>query len=192
MNKKNVFIIHGAYGNPDENWFPWLKNEIEKLGVEVFAPTFPTPEGQSLLSWNNVFENYKKYVTEKTIFIGHSLGPAYILNLLEKLESPIMAAYFVAPFIGLLNNPDFDLINYSITDRNFQWNLINNHCSEFYIYHSDNDPYVSQEKSAFVANQLNTKKYIIINGAGHFNESAGYIKFPSLLEDIKKQIGNEQ
>jgi len=38
----NIFIIHGAYGNPDENWIPWLKTELEKLGNRVFVPKFPS------------------------------------------------------------------------------------------------------------------------------------------------------
>lgn len=43
MIMANVIIIHGAYGNPEENWFPWLKKELEKLDCRVFVPKFPTP-----------------------------------------------------------------------------------------------------------------------------------------------------
>ena len=48
---KNAIIIHGTYGNPDENWFPWLKIELEKIGYQVYVPTFPTPENQNLEAW---------------------------------------------------------------------------------------------------------------------------------------------
>ena len=82
----NVYIIHGSYGTPDENWFPWLKSELEKLNCKVFVPKFPTPENQSLDTWMKIFEEYKDELNEDAIIVGHSLGPAFILSILEKLE----------------------------------------------------------------------------------------------------------
>ena len=84
-----IFIIHGSYGNPNENWFPWLKKELEKEGHTVFVPKFSTPENQSLETWTLEFsKDYKRLVDEDSIFIGHSLGPAFILSLLGKLYFP--------------------------------------------------------------------------------------------------------
>jgi len=188
MDNKNVIIIHGAFGCPNENWFPFLKREIEALGVNVLVPAFPTPEGQSLESWLEVFKEYENYLNDKTIFVGHSLGPAFILNLLEKYDKVVAAAYFVAPFTGLINIEDFDKINYTITDRNFDWDLIKEHCKEFYVYHSDNDPYVPQSKSEFMSKQLGAKKYEIIEGGGHLGASAGFTEFPALFQEIKSKL----
>jgi predicted alpha/beta hydrolase family esterase len=30
---KRVIIIHGWEASPESNWFPWLKNELEKKGI---------------------------------------------------------------------------------------------------------------------------------------------------------------
>lgn len=58
---ETAFIIHGVGGHPEENWFPWLKKELEKIGYRVFVPKFPTPEGQTLTNWLKTFEPYEQY-----------------------------------------------------------------------------------------------------------------------------------
>jgi len=183
------FIIHGSYGNPKENWFPWLRKELEKGKKNtVFVPKFPTPENQSLDNWMKTFdESYLSKVDEDTIFIGHSLGPAFILSVLEKIDlsKPIRACFFVSGFLGLLGNKEFDDVNKTFTDKKFDWNKIKKNCEKFYVFHSDNDPYVSLEKAKELAKKLNTK-IILVKNAGHFNKSSGYIKFELLLEKIKE------
>jgi len=183
-----IFIIHGSYGNPKENWFLWLKQELKKLGHTAFVPEFPTPEGQSLDNWMEVFNDfYLSKIDEDSILVGHSLGPAFILSVLEGLQEPVKACFFVSGFLGLLNNPEFDKINSTFTEKEFQWNKIKKNCEKFLLYHSNNDPYVPLEKSKELAEKLGVKVRVI-GGAGHFNEKAGYKKFELLLKDIKKEL----
>ncbi len=185
-----IFIIHGSYGSPSENWFPWLKNKLESKGHQVFIPELPTPENQNLENWMKVFEDsYLKEVNEESIFVGHSIGPAFILSLLEKLSisKSIKACFFVSGFIGLLNNSEFDEINNTFTTKEFNWKKIKNNCKKFFVYHSDNDPYVPIEKSYELAEKLNTKP-IIVKGAGHFNSSSGYEEFDILFNDLIKVL----
>lgn len=184
----NVFIIHGSYGNPDENWIPWLKAELEKAGCKVFVPKFPTPENQSLDSWMKVFQEYLVYINQDTVFVGHSLGPAFILRILEKkLRFPSKAAFFIGPFIGRLGNPDLDKINKTFFDTEFDWVSIKKNCKQFHIFCSDNDPYVPLENAAEVAKRLGVNQ-VLIKGAGHFNKKSGYKKIQFLLEMIKQII----
>ena len=183
----NIFIIHGAYGSPEENWIPWLKSELEKLGCRVFVSKFPTPENQTLENWLKVFENYKQYLDEDSIVIGHSLGPAFILSALESVDRKIKSAFFIAGFISFLNNPDFDTINKTFVDKKFDWEKIKKNCKNFYIFHSDNDPYVPLEKAEELAKNLGTD-VILVKGAGHFNTESGYDKFEQLLEMVKDRL----
>lgn len=181
-----IIMIHGAYGNPEENWFPWLKEELERLGHDVHVPKFPTPEGQTLESWRAVFEPYMDGIDEGTILVGHSLGPAFLLDVLERVERPVSAAFFVSGFIGLLGNPDFDSINKTFVDRGFDWKTIRGNCRKFFIFHSDDDPYVPLEKAKELAEKLGVEVEMV-KGAGHFNEGSGYTRFGLLFQRIKEK-----
>lgn len=183
----NIFIIHGSYGSPNENWIPWLKSELEKLNCKVFVPRFPTPENQTLENWLKIFNKYKNYLKKNSILVGHSLGPAFILNILERTNKSIKAAFFVSGFIDLLNNPNFDKINKTFVDKKFDWIKIKRNCKKFYLFHSDNDPYVPLKKAKRLAKKLDIQ-IIIIKNAGHFNEDAGYTKFDLLLDKIKNEL----
>ncbi|MBI4148846.1 serine hydrolase family protein [Candidatus Woesearchaeota archaeon] len=183
----NVIIVHGTGSSPQGNWFPWLKAELEKLGCTVFVPEFPTPKGQSLEGWLKVFRKYDRYVDKDTVLIGHSLGVAFLLSVLERVQRPVKAAFFVAGFIGLLRNRDFDELNKAFTAKRFDWLKIKKSCRRFYVINSDNDPYVTLAKGEELAENLGTH-LIILKNAGHINKDSGYMTIESVLERIKKEI----
>ncbi len=176
----NIFIIHGVGGTPEENWFPWLKTELEKHGHNVIIPQFPSPEGQTLENWLTVLKNYEEFITPESIFIGHSLGVPFVLNVLEKHTAK--AAFLVAGFVGLAGNK-FDDSMKTFSQKNFNWEKIKQNCKNFTIFHSDNDPYIKLEKAEELAGLLNVK-VMLVPGAGHINQSAGYSKFDLLLEKL--------
>jgi len=182
-----VFIIHGTEGSPEGNWFPWLKIELEKLGCRVFVPRFPTPENQNLESWMMVFEKYKQYLDGNSIVVGHSLGPAFLLNVLERYDRRIKAAFFIAGFTGLLGNRKYDDLNKTFADRSFDWKKIKGNCKKFYVISSDDDPYVPLERGRNISKNLEAE-FIIIKNAGHINQEFGYRKFDLLLEKIKTEL----
>lgn len=183
----NIFIIHGTYGNPEGNWFPWLKEELEHLGQKVWIPRFPTPENQSLQNWIKVFDGYREYLNEETIVIGHNIGVAFLLDIIEELETPIKSAFFVSGFVGSLGNKKYDELNSSFIAPILDWTIIKSNCRKFVVFHSDNDPYVPLAKAEFVARRLGVNIKIIENG-GHLNAEAGYTKFNELLEEVKKEL----
>ena len=43
--KNNDLLVHGSFGSPFVNWFPYLRKEIEERGLEVYTPDFPTGVG---------------------------------------------------------------------------------------------------------------------------------------------------
>jgi predicted alpha/beta hydrolase family esterase len=183
----NVIVVHGSFGHPGENWFPWLKAELEALDCTVHVPRFPTPEGQSLNSWLAAFEPFQPYLKEDTILVGHSIGPAFLLSVLEQSQHRVDSAFFVAGFVGPLCNPEFDKINASFAERDFDWERIRENCGSFYVISSKDDPYVPLEKGQELADAVGGMLFTIPK-AGHFNTAAGYGKFPMLLEMIKGRL----
>lgn len=182
----NFFIFHGIYGHPEENWFPWLKEELENNGYEVIVPKFPTPIGQSLENWMNVLKKYEDKINADTVMIGHSLGAAFILNYLEQADREIKAAILVSGYHEILEN-QFKELNKTFVGKKFNWNKIIENCGHFIVIGSDNDEYIPIETTRQLAVLLDAELQIIHNG-GHLNKKAGYEKFPLLLEIIEKNI----
>jgi len=184
---KTVVIIHGAYGSPEENWFPWLRTRLEEMNVKAIVPRFPTPEHQLLSSWLRILDQEVGEYDEDTIAVGHSLGPALILRKLEELKRPICAAYLVSGFLGRIGQPAFDDLNANFFVEPFDWKVIRSNSKKFYVYNSDNDPYVPLSKGQELASNLGVELRIV-HGGGHINKAAGYTEFPRLLEDIKASL----
>ncbi len=180
---KTALLIHGAFGSPEENWFPWLKEHLAAAGFKVIVPTFPTPENQNLITWEAIVEPYVASLNKDSIIVGHSLGVPFGLRVLELIKQPIAGFYAAAGFVELLKNDTFDAINHTFTQRRFNWKEINQKSCNFYVYHSQNDPYVSWGCAKNLAGYLNVEITEIPNG-GHLNEGMGFTEFSQLLSDI--------
>lgn len=181
---KTALIIHGAYGGPNENWIPWLKGELEKSSYKVIVPTFPTPDNQNLENWMNILTPYLSELNSKSILIGHSIGAVFLLSVLEKLNKPVQSTIFVSGFLHDLGDEDFDKINNTFYDRDFDWGCIKNNSQHISVFHGDNDPYVPTKEADALSGQLGVKAIFIKNG-GHLNESAGFTEFPELLRQVQ-------
>ena len=180
---KNLLILHGIYGSPDENWFPWLKKELEREDIEVVIPHLPTKEPLKPEDWWEAFKEYESLINEDTIIVGHSLGAAFALKIIEK--HPVAAALFVAPAWGKTDN-EFTPVMQAVADQKFDWKKIKRNCKNFTVLYSDNDPYLSIDHGKNLAKHLNAKE-IFISGGGHLNASSNYLEFPTLLTEIQKR-----
>ena len=181
-----IFISHGISGHADENWFPWLKERLEEDGHTVIVPSFPHADEPQLQEWLDHFKQYKKYLNERSVFIGHSLGAAFVLRLLEKMQHPVRACFLVAAVYDVMGNV-FDSRMTSFVEGGFDWNVLKGKAGKFYVIHSDNDPYVTLGKAEILAKALDAP-LTLVEGAGHFNAAAGYREFAVLLEKVKAEV----
>jgi len=199
-------IIHGAFGDPEENWIPQLKEGLIALGQEVLVPTFPcdswddiTNGGkngksiyQDLDNWLNIFEEkYLPIIKDKKIcFIGHSLSPVFILHIVNKFELDVDSAIFVSPFLRELEREDlwqFDLANKSFYKTDFDFEKLQKLIPESYVLYSESDPYVRTELFREFGNLMNSSM-IRVKKAGHLNASANLNEFPLIFELCKSRM----
>lgn len=184
---KNAFIIHGTGGNSQENWFQWLKFELEILWIKTIVPDFWDDAKPSINKWKEIFAQYVDEIHEETLFIGHSLWGSFLLKFLENfswkvhLLATVWSPIWVKPI--RFYDGDYDFLD----GFDFNWEKIKFKTSNKIVFHSDNDPYVSLWNGEALSQNTWTK-LIFIPKAGHFNEASWYTEFPRLLEEIKKYI----
>lgn len=185
-----VIILHGAHGGPDTNWFPWLHSELEAAGIEVLRPRFPTPNGQSLQAWLNVYDlAVPQTASANTMLVGHSLGATMALRLVERDTQPFSGLFLAAGFIGPLGLPDYDPINASFFAEPFDWGgIIRRTGRARHCWAGDNDPYVPLSRSQDLADKLQTPLEVI-EQAGHLNDESGFTAFSQLRDAILYRAG---
>jgi predicted alpha/beta hydrolase family esterase len=196
-------ILHGSFGSNQGNWFAWLKGKLESLGHKVVCPQMPVEDydeaikagtsfvckNQSLDKWMYFFEKNvlpEIDTTQPLIMIGHSLAPAFILDVLEKHNIQLEQAIFVAPFLETdKDDPAFYSVNHTFYLPVYDFEKLKKLCKESIVFYGDNDPYVPASRPIDFAQKLGSKVIVIPNG-GHLNAEFGYTSFPKLFEVIKK------
>lgn len=178
-----VIIAHGTEGSPSINWFPWLRRELSKEGIEVVVPQFPTPTGQTLEAWFTTLNESAGDLGRQDILIGHSTGAIFLVNVLNRIKSPVKSVFLAGGFVRPNGNPRYDALNSSFTSGPFDWDLIRRNASKAYVYSGDNDPYVPFENGRELAAQLKVP-HLVIPGGGHLNDEFGYTRFDRLLGDL--------
>ena len=102
---KRCFIIHGWDGSPEEDWYPWLKQELEKKGFQVTVPAMPETNAPKIETWVTHLVRAVGQVDENTFLVGHSIGCQTILRYLEQLPmgQRVGGVVLVAGWVHRLN-----------------------------------------------------------------------------------------
>ena len=181
----NYFIIHGSFGTPFSNWFPWLQDIISEEGKQVYVPDFPIGvEYQNYDNWSKILKCYLDMglIDENTTIIGHSIAPIFISKFLIENKVKVKKLVFVCGFNNyIIGVEDYDTVNESMyTDDLIK---IKEYCSEIICFYSNNDPYVKYEAEKEFASTI-TDNQILIKDGGHINSEGGYDTFEEILEYI--------
>lgn len=182
---KRAFIIHGWGGNPDEGWFPWLKEKLKEKGFKVEVPLMPNTFHPKIKPWVKHLSNVIGTPDEETFLIGHSIGSQAILRYLEALplNVKIGKVVFVAGFFNLKNlNSKEMAIALPWLKTPIDLDKVKNY-SNFTAIFSSNNPDVPLKDKEIFKRKLNAQ-IILENRMGHFSGSDGIKKLPSALKAV--------
>lgn len=179
--KNKLIIVHGWEGSPEHGWFPWLKDEVEKVGWEVHIPALPNAKGPKVHEWLRALIQVSGEVDENTYMVGHSLGCVTILRFLETSQddNSIGGAVFVAGFDNPLNIKELE----NFFQGPINWEKAKRVCKKFVIINSEDDPYVPADNGIRLKNNLNAKK-ILLNGFRHFSGDDGTTSLSLVLQEL--------
>ena len=190
---KRVFIIHGWEGYHEENWFPWLKHELETRGFEVHVPQMPEADSPRIENWVPKINEVVGVPDEETYFVGHSMGCQAVVRYLETLpeEVKIGGAVFVAGFFkrltGLGEEPNFEEIEKHWLGVPPDLKKVKNHLNKSVAIFSDDDPYVPSDNQDDFRDKLGSK-IIIQHKMNHFSSNWGVTELPVVLEELLKMM----
>ena len=181
----NYILIHGSFGSPFVNWFPYLRKELENQEKIVYTPDFPTGVGyQTYENWEKLLKCYVDFglLNENTIIFAHSIAPIFVCKFLVENKITVKRLVFVCGFNNYLGiDEEYDTVNESMYFNNLK--DIKKYCKDIVCFYTKNDPYVKYEKEKEFADTI-TNKQIIIEDGGHLNTDSGYQEFSELLKYI--------
>jgi uncharacterized protein len=177
---KNALILHGTNAKSTDNWFPWLKAELENIGYNVWVPDLPQADKPSIRRYNEFLLSKEFDFNEETIIIGHSAGAVAILGLLHELPNTV--SINKAILVGAFRNDlGWESLNELFVPLDFK--KIKQKAKQITLIHSDNDPYIPLEQPEYLAKELDTD-LIVLTGQKHFSigDDPKFERLPYILE----------
>ncbi len=182
---KKVFIIHRWEGNPQGDWYPWLKGSLEQKGYQVFVPEMPDTDVPVIEKWVNYLRQIVGTPDSETYFIGHSIGCQTILRYLETIDTPIGGAVFVAGWFNLENieTSEAEVIAHPWTSTPIDLTKVKSVLPKSTLLISDNDPYGAFEYNKQKFAELGSE-IVILQNAGHITEDDGFTELPEVMNQF--------
>ncbi len=186
MTKRAVFL-HGTDGDPTHHWWPWLKQQFEQSGYEVWTPVLPNNHTPNRTEYWD-FLTTKGWGFNDNVIVGHSSGATTVLNLLARSEFPkVKAAVLVGAFLNQnltskLSDFETDQFAQLFPEEGFDLSIIKKKADSFYFVHGDNDGYCSYDDAVDASRALGGKMITVKNG-GHLTSSYG-TELPQLTDAL--------
>ena len=181
LKLKVIFIPGNGGGTVEDNWFPWLKRALEKLGLKVIAQNFPDSDLARASYW---LPFLKKLGADKnTILIGHSSGAIAAMRYAQNHK--LFGSVLVGANYTDLGDTKEKLSGYY--DSPWNWSAIKRNQKFIIQFHSTDDPYIPVSEARYVHQHLNSD-YFEFTNQGHFGYPKPKLTFPEIIAIVKKKL----
>lgn len=182
-SEMSSIIVHGSFGSPFGNWFPWLCKAISERGERAFVPHFPTPKGQTFDNWAAILDGYRAagLIGPGSTFYAHSAGAPFVVKYVARRGLNLRRVVTVSGFNDFLSgDKDFDAINSEMFFTSGDASAFIASVQDRFCVYSDNDPHLPINKLESFCGSLSARP-VIIPGGGHLNADSGMTTFERLL-----------
>lgn len=140
-------------------------------------------------TWVSKLSEVVGSLDEETYFVGHSIGCQTILRFLEKQNTKVGGAVFVAGWFDLENLEDEESkeIAKPWIETPIDAEKIKQVLPKSILLISDNDPYGAFEENKTKFAELGAE-IVVMPNAGHVMGEDGFNKLPEVLEQLIKLI----
>jgi predicted alpha/beta hydrolase family esterase len=188
----HTIIVHGWGDNPDANWLPWMKGELEGAGWQVDIPAMPDTEMPVIEAWVSYLAKTIGTPSPELYLVGHSIGCQTVLRYLMQLEAgqEVGGAVLVAPFlrldpIGVEYTAEEKAIVQPWVDAPVDLRAAASHLVRGSVaIFSDNDYWVSATYNEPRFRDELGAKTIILPSRGHFMARDGATTLPEALSEL--------
>ncbi len=168
LSGKDFVFLHAYGGKSTENFWPSLKEKIERRGGKVFAPDLPNTSQPNVEEQVQFVLNHYKFSTTTTVF-GHSLGCVVAMKLLPKLDKAIKSLVLVAPPVRteFKDNKPRPVLE-EATDWIFDYEVICNKSDNITVLSDKNDHIVPSSHPIEIADKLHAQLIETEANGSHF------------------------
>jgi len=180
----NIIFLHGNNGGKGdggtvrEYWFPFAKQEFERMGYTVIAKDFPDPKVARISIWLPFLKDACG-ANEHSVLVGHSSGAIAAMRYAE--QNKVLGSVLVGAYHTDAGNENERMSGYF--DDPWDWASIRKHQQWIVQFASVDDPFFSIEEPRFVSTQLHSE-YHEARDRGHYFQDT----FPELVTAVERKL----
>lgn len=187
--KQKVLLVHGYAGGASKNWFPWMKESLERAGFDVLAPTMSTANHPNFEAWQAELAPLIAKLGPRDVIVAHSMGGKAIVHALKRANKRVGHLMLVASSLFVdVRDRDWEMLAHLWPGMDLPavqafWNAeetpkdLDDLADDKQFIASNDDLFVP---GASLVNVPNGWFRQVFDGCGHFQGEA----YPELLERI--------